>query len=50
MVLIFYADLLGQNTAAFVIAVLHALIITVDGWLGIFEFLQLYKIVYMVFI
>ena len=36
MVLIFDADLLGLSTAEFVTDVLHGLIITVDGWLGIF--------------
>lgn len=41
----FYADLQGQSTAAFVIVVLLALIITVDGWLGTFKipiFIQLF--------
>lgn len=43
MVLISFADLLDQSTAAFVIAVLHDLTITVGGWLVIFEIFHLYK-------
>lgn len=44
IVLIFFADLLDQSIVAFVIAVLHVLIITVDGWLEILEVSHLYKI------
>jgi hypothetical protein len=42
VVLILFADLLDQSIAAFVIAVLHDLTITVDGWLVIFEIFHLY--------
>jgi hypothetical protein len=42
IVLILFADLLDQSIAAFVIAVLHDLTITVDGWLVIFEIFHLY--------
>lgn len=38
MILFFYVDLLGPSIAAYVIAVWHALTITVDGWLGILKF------------
>lgn len=43
--LLLFADLLDQNIAAFVIAVLHDSTITVDGWLVIFGICHLYKIV-----
>lgn len=44
IVLILFADLLDQSIAAFVIAVLHDLITTVDGWLEILEISHLYQI------
>jgi hypothetical protein len=42
VVLILFPDLLDQSIAAFVIAVLHDLTITVDGWLVSFEIFHLY--------